>query len=419
MVGLSEKNERARSRERRVRRRVRERSPHRESTHNRKARKVPRRRSRDERLPTRPSLPTARSNGAQNRREAGGDRRKNVERNKTRDHGGVKDLRLRLDAQRRKRSPRGHADVKPSRRHRQDSPSKSAKRSSDRKSSLDRSRCHCRREVNRCCNSQDMTRQEKGDQKRRAGDYHQKRQVKIKGPKSQKKQKVKVHRPPVRPQDKKRVVILGHSLIRNLYNLITDHPNNKQVASFPLKTDFDLQEVTCKWKYRTGMQVRDLGKKEFDMIAQDKPRLLYLHLADNDLGTLDFPKKVAKTIIDVAKGIVECPGSSIQLIIISKAFPRERATRFMDVSVVRFNEKVDAFNTFLEEELMTKWGKGSRKVEPRSFKNPKIWVWDHRRFGPRVNLHPDGIHLSEEGLRALYYSLRGLLHIALQPEWNV
>jgi hypothetical protein len=106
------------------------------------------------------------------------------------------------------------------------------------------------------------------------------------------------------------------------------------------------------------------------------------------------------------------------MVIISKALPREAKNSHMKVSVERYNQKVAAFNTYLEKELIHPDTPKSRKVNPQSFVDPKIWVWDHRRFGPRVNLHRDGVHLNEAGLRALYYSIRSAIQIGLLHKWD-
>jgi hypothetical protein len=239
--------------------------------------------------------------------------------------------------------------------------------------------------------------------------------------KSQAKNQVKktktVQPKTVRPEEMKDVVILGHSFIRNLHSLVTSNKDHRKPASFPMSKTFNLQEVVAHWVYDSGLKVSDINVDYFVQIAKANPRIIYMQLADNDLGGKGLPKSIARATIDLAKGLADSE-MKVCIVIISKALPREAKTRHMEVSVERYNEKVDAFNTYLEMELIHLWAAKSRKVRPESFVDPRVWVWDHRRFGPRINLHQDGVHFNEAGLRALYYSIRSAIQIGLLPQWD-
>jgi hypothetical protein len=235
--------------------------------------------------------------------------------------------------------------------------------------------------------------------------------------KNQVKKTKKVQPKTVRPEEMKDVVILGHSFIRNLHSLVTSRQESRKPASFPMSISFNLQEVVAHWVYDGGLKVADINVEYFVQIAKANPRIVYMQLADNDLGGKDLPKSVARATIDLAKGLANSE-MKICIVIISKALPGEAKTRHLEVSVERYNQKVEAFNTYLDTELMHPGAAKSRKVNPESCVDPRVWVWDHRRFGPRINLHQDGVHLNEAGLRALYYSIRSAIQIGLLPQWD-
>jgi lysophospholipase L1-like esterase len=417
-----EREGRARSRERRAGRGVRDRIPHRESSHNRRARRpTTRRRSRES---TRSSLPTShsQSEGAHNRRRVGEARRVQGRGDGDRDHGVPFDLRDWIDIQKRykmaTRGPRGGKQSGPRGKQGDLSITVGDRRAArgdrrverGRDQRLDNSQEKYRSDIHH----RDSYRQKKGDH-RAGGRPHARPHQEKRRVKGQKKVSKKL----VRPQDKKLVMLLGHSQLRNLFDLADSPHKSREFASLPLRTNFDLNEIYCHWRVRSGLKIKDMGLKEFDMLDREQPKILYIQLADNDLGSNDLPRNVAQMAVNVARIIVDDPTSSVKLVIISKALPREGTTVHMKVSLTRFNRKVEAFNTFLQDELMSPWGKSHEKVEPRSFTDPRIWVWDHRRFGPRLDLKRDGVHLNEKGERALYYSIRGALQIALQPEWDV
>ena len=85
------------------------------------------------------------------------------------------------------------------------------------------------------------------------------------------------------------------------------------------------------------------------------------------------------------------------------AIPRENPRR---MSTSFYGHKVAQYNSLMRSELCYPGFANHGHLNAESFRNPDLWFWRHDRLERRPKLKADGVHLSAESSKRLYYSIR-------------
>lgn len=186
-----------------------------------------------------------------------------------------------------------------------------------------------------------------------------------------------------------RAMILGHSFVRRLDDYI-----RRSRPSRTIKRSFNVEEK-CQVSILGigGRTVEKIIQNDLGQIRTISPRIIVLEIGSNDLcDTKDTVASIVNRIVDFVYRLHQ--DFSVEMVMLCQVIPR-RSEPFNG-----YNQAVLDFNKGITDALSAV-----------TFAK----TWRHRGlYCPPSNIYTrDGIHLNENGNKALYRSYRGAILYAL------
>lgn len=178
---------------------------------------------------------------------------------------------------------------------------------------------------------------------------------------------------------KARILILGHSFIRRLHNVLKQDNN-----SYTQQLGINHPTIICKWHGVGGRTVHKVMKYDLDSVANFGPDIVILQLGSNDLVE-SSSLYVGSAIEDLVRLLHEV--YHVDVVCVCQTVRR-------DAKDESFNSRVGLLSRYLKTVLES---------------IPYAIYWSHRGFWRSKNnlLLDDGVHLNSRGQHKLYRSLRG------------
>ena len=177
------------------------------------------------------------------------------------------------------------------------------------------------------------------------------------------------------------VLILGHSFIRRLHELV-------RLPINALREDFDITTpMNLRWHGVGGRTVAKVIRYDLEIVRQFSPDIVILQLGTNDISdrSIRSALTVGSQLEDLTKLLHEQFG--VTVVCVCQTILRENA---------HLNVRIRTLTDYLRVVL-----------QPLPF----AFYWRHRGFWRTTQsflLH-DGVHLNQRGQFKLYRSLRGAL----------
>jgi hypothetical protein len=203
--------------------------------------------------------------------------------------------------------------------------------------------------------------------------------------------------------EKLSVALVGHSILDDLRNLT--------VTSESLSENFQLQQLSTCWLTVRGLNWAKMRRDIVPQLMALLPDVVYFQVADNDLDSLESVQSVVAKYISHANVCVD--SLTAKRVIISAALPR-RSTR--NISPECYNSKVVLFNNQLKGALCHSV-RSHGPLALDTFKDPRVWFWDHPRLGSKTQFKRDGVHLADPSAKRLFFSIRTALREATRLDW--
>ena len=177
---------------------------------------------------------------------------------------------------------------------------------------------------------------------------------------------------------KARVLILGHSFIRRLRDLIT------RSHGFSAQLGIQSPDFICKWHGVGGRTIAKVLQYDLGVVRDFGPDIIILQLGTNDLVD-NSPLTVGSALEHLVTLLHDA--YKVDLICVCQTLLRSSSN-------VLFNKNVGLLSKYLKTVL-----------EPI----PYAFFWSHRGFWrtKRPFLAGDGVHLNGRGQYKFYRSLRG------------
>ena len=202
------------------------------------------------------------------------------------------------------------------------------------------------------------------------------------------------------PMDVKQVVILGHSILRNLKHYASTTKNRDPT--------FFWDQVRVSWLVKGGLSYKRLQKHFKAEIEQILPDIIYMQVAENDVNSRWSATKIGRKYWNLAKSWVD--GLGVGIIILSIVTPREKPTV---ITKKAYQKKAFKVNTFWKDRVLVnnKFPKG--QVVLQHYKDPRIWLWGQERLANHPSFKSDGVHFKGASMKRLYFNLQRALKAAL------
>ncbi len=167
-----------------------------------------------------------------------------------------------------------------------------------------------------------------------------------------------------------------------------------------LHREFNLTAVKPTWKIYSSLTLRILGWDFTNYISEYRPNIIILQLAANDMDYLCPVTTRTAMYFELARQYVKhCESKSF---IICEALPCAQPRHCCSED---YEDRWKLFNNIIKPELVHP---GATGLSVSNFKDSSVWFWSHDKLQCTTQLW-DGVHLSDQGQRRLYFSLTMVL----------
>ncbi len=192
------------------------------------------------------------------------------------------------------------------------------------------------------------------------------------------------------------VCLVGHSVMDDLRIFL-------ECQGSDLHRNFNLPTVKPTWKVSRGLTFRTLESEFTNYISDYRPNIVILQLAANDVDLICPVTTLTDKYLQLARHHVkycEC-----RIVIICEALPCSQPRHCCTED---YKARRKMFNSIIKSELLIP---GTTGLSVSDFRDSSLWFWSHGKLQGTAQFR-DGVHLSNQGQRCLYFSLRMVLREA-------
>ncbi len=207
--------------------------------------------------------------------------------------------------------------------------------------------------------------------------------------------------PPSTPTDttsRTSVCLIGHSILDDLRLLLS----SKDVD---LHDDLNLLTVSPVWNTVRGLTFPAFVDTCLEFLDSNRPDIVFLQFAGNDLDSTSSVTDITERYLCISYSLWQ--HCSTKIVIICEALP---CSKTRHCTVADYAQRCQHFNSSLKSALILPDAPKGRLSS--TFVDPQVWFWSHEKLQGGCQLK-DGVHLTPQGLRRLYFSVRMVLRMVL------
>ena len=197
-------------------------------------------------------------------------------------------------------------------------------------------------------------------------------------------------------QIRKRVAVVGHSFIDRLRRSTGDGWYEGEIPQ-----DFGLMGIELKLHGKGGGRIDMFRERKVQRLLEDfRPCILVLQIGGNDADSSAFDLDKFKGEVTQLNRFLK--GLGVDVIVYCSLFPRFKL-KFL-------KENVDSLGNLVSREEQYEANRGAINQFLSSLSGEEgIKYWEHRELRAKYIHEGGGVHLSEQGERKFFRSLRGAI----------
>ncbi len=196
------------------------------------------------------------------------------------------------------------------------------------------------------------------------------------------------------------VCLIGHSILNDLRLLLS----SKDVD---LHDDFNLLTVSPVWKTVRGLTFPAFVDTCLEFLDSNRLDIVFLQFAGNDQDSTSSVTDITERYLRISYSLLLHCSTKI---VICEALPHSKTRH---CTVADYAQRRHHFNSSLKSALVLPDAPKGRLSS--TFVDPQVWFWLHEKLQGGSQLK-DGVHLTPQGLRRLYFSVRMVLREATKPQ---